>query len=169
MTRGTDTSLLAELRSSDPQPVTLIAIETGSSPAWIRYTDHETAITFPTAGGDSYSARPIEVSEVRIDGQDRQAITVVLADVDLELDTWLLTIDFRYRKLVRYLVERDSLDSGAKAVKDIYRIVHHERSDRTITFQGEPLAAILARVVLPARVMMREDFPGIPSEGGIRA
>ena len=168
MTRGTNAALLSELRSVDPKWITLIAIETGDvGPPWLRYTDDEADVVFPDAG-DTYEARPIEVSDVSIDGEDREGITVRLADVDFEIDTWLLTTDFRYKKVWRYLVERDSLDSSAKAIKDLFRIVNRDRGDRFVQFTAEPLAAIFARIELPQRVMTREDFPGIPSEGAVR-
>jgi hypothetical protein len=166
VTRGTDSGLLTELRSVDPKPVTLIALETGNvTTPWLRWTDHEQDVVFPSSGGDTYSARPLQVSDVTVDAEDRAGVTVEVADVDADLDTWLLTTDFRYRKLWRYLVERDSLSSTTKAVKDLFRVVARARKDRTVQLACEPLGAILSRVYLPQRVMSREDFPGIPAEG----
>ncbi len=167
--RAVNAAMLTELRSIDPKPVILFEIATGDSmEPWIRITNFDRDITFPSSGGNLYTARPFECTEVEISGTTTQGIEVTLPDVDLAIDTWLQSTDFRFAKVNRYLVERDSLDSAAKAIMDTFRMTSRTRGHFVATFRAEPLAAILSRIQVPKRTLSREDYPAIPSEGLIR-
>lgn len=169
MTRGINSSFKTQLQSADPKPIILLKIATGdSTEPYIYISSDEADTVFPSTSGATYTARPFVCSEVKIDGSEQPAIEVTLADVDLAVDTWLDTTDFRFAKVTRYLVERDSLDSSAKSISDTFRVISRTRSDRVATFRAEPLSAILARLELPRTSLTREDFPAIPDRGVVR-
>lgn len=168
MTRGLNADFQAQLRSADPKPVVLLRIATGLTSAgdeYIRIANHESDVAFPATSGATFTARPFDCSEVRIDSAENVAIEVTIPDVDFAVDTWLQSTDFRFAKITRYLVERDSLDSSAKALTDAFRVVTISRTDRVVKFRAEPLAAIFSRIRLPRRSLTREDFPAIPDRG----
>lgn len=168
MTRGLNADFQTQLRSADPKPVVLLQLATGLTAAgsqYIRICDFDRDLAFPAAGGVTFAARPFTVSEIRIDGSERPAIEVTLPDADFAIDTFLLSTDFRFALVNRYLVERDSVDSAAKAIMDTFRVTSRSRADRVVTFRAEPLGSILSRIMLPRRVLTREDFPSIPDRG----
>jgi hypothetical protein len=145
----------------------LLEIATGltGASAYIRICNYDSNVVFPTTGGSTYTARPFECSEVEVDGSEQKAIEITLPDVDFAVDTYLLSTDFRFALVNRYLVERDSLDSSAKAILDTFRVTSRSRTDRAVKFRAEPLQAILARINLPRQVLTREEFPTLPDRG----
>lgn len=170
MTRGIDSSFQTELRSADPKPVILLKIATGLTSAgndYIRITDFETSLKFPSTTGSTFTARPFAVSDISIGGTEQSAIEITLPDVDFEFDTWFASTDFRLQTVTRYLVERDSLDAATKALTDSFRILSRSRTDRVVTFTAEPILGILSRLTIPRRSLSREDYPGISDRGVI--
>ena len=152
----------AAMRETSPQPTVLIAIETGDATTpWIRLTSNETATTYDS---NTFTPRPFEFGAFEVAGGGERSLQLKLADVDGYFSTWLATTDFRWKTVKRYLIDRGVAD---KAQLDTFRIVNRTRGDREFIFTVEPRMAILARVRLPAEVLTREEFPGIPDEGVI--
>lgn len=162
MTRGFHANFVAALTAVNPQIVVLIEIATGTTPASIRYTSTEGDYSF---SGATWSARPWTMSELNIEGQETPSVKIQIADVDSELDTWLLTTDFRNQRIRRYIVDRRET---AHYTSDTLRVVNHEQDGYQFTFTAEPLLGILSRINVPARVMTRDNFPGMPTEGIVR-
>lgn len=166
MTRGLPAAMVTELQSDDPKPTTLIKISTGDSGTpWIYLTDKIGGITFDSK---AYVSRPFEIAESKIAAGEFPAIEISIADVDRYFDTWLLTTEFRFKKVIRKVIERDEMGASDQAISDTYRISHKWQEAHRIVFIVEPLQAILSRVRVPARTMTRDDFPGMPTEGMVR-
>jgi hypothetical protein len=168
LTRSLNSAFQTQLRSADPKPVVLLRIATGLTAAasqYIRIANFESDVVFPSTAGSTFTARPFEISEVSTDWSEPAEIEIRIADADLAFDVWLDSTDFRLQTITRYLVERDSLDSSAKAITDTFRILSHTRADREITFTAEPMLGILSRLNLPRRILTREEAPNIPDRG----
>lgn len=168
MSRGTHADFLSEFRQVGPEPVLMLEIPTGTTPTHIRLTSNEVDHVWPTGGSDTFEARPFEMGPITLDGAELGAIEVRIADVDHVFNDWLASIDFRFKRMTRFLVDRSEMSSATKAMKDVLRISHHTREAYGIVLHAEPLQAILQRVTLPTKVMTREDFPGMLTEGVIR-
>jgi hypothetical protein len=168
MTRALNADFQTQLRSVDPKPIVLLEIATGLTAAGsthIRMTSDDHATVFPTTGGSTFAARPFQCSEAQVDADESGGIEVTIPDVDFAVDTYLLSTDFRFSLVNRYIVERDSLDSSAKAIMDTFRVTSRSRQDRVVTFRAEPLCAVFSRVTLPRRKLSREEFPALPDYG----
>lgn len=167
--RSINADLLTELRGAHPLPVILLEIATGDGTTpYIRICNFDRDIDFPSSGGNTFTARPFECDEVQISGTELEGIDVTLADADLEFDTWLQTTNFKWRKMNRYLVDRDALDGSTKAVMDSFRFVSRRRGHHVTIMHFEPLAAILQRIEVPKRTLSREEYPAIPDEGVVQ-
>ncbi len=165
MTRGLPSTFTDETQSDDPKPVILLAIETKDvGTPWIRICNFDEDVVF---AGDTYTARPFDVSAVTIDGSDRPAIEIVLPDADFAFDTWLDTTEFQHHKIWLYRVERDALGSSTYTQKDLFRIRFRDRGHMVTRFHAAPLGSILGEIMLPRRVMLREDYPGMVVDRGL--
>lgn len=165
--RATPATFGDEIVSVDPQPIVLLDITTGTSPANIRITTNESDMEWPTGSGNTFSSRPFTISEHRIDPEEFPSVTVELGDVDDSFDTWLNTTTFRNQSITRYILDRDQLTQTTFAITDKWRISHRIQTPEKFSFVAEPLQAILARVTLPQRTLTREDFPGIRPDGTV--
>jgi len=156
------------MRSIDPQPVELIEIATGvTSDPLIRLTSDEADYVWPT-GGNTFTARPFEMDPSSLDPGSFEAVQFRAANADGYWDTWFLSTTFRFQKIRRFIIERDSTATSAHAICDAYRILHHEEVDREVVFTARPLMGVLSEINLPRGVMTRDDFPSIPRQGVIQ-
>ena len=161
MTRPWSATLKSELQGATPLPLVLIDIGTGSSPATVYITNSAESLS---VAGTTYSARPVSVSAHTISGSEYPGIDVSLGDGDGYWDTWLLTTTFRKQRLRVLLMDRDQTGSLTHARVDTFRIVQYSRGDREVTLRAEPLTTILSEIMIPRRVLSRNEFPGLPTE-----
>jgi len=154
------------LQGVTPRPTTLLAIVTGLSAPddVIRVTSDDRDRVWPATGGATYTSRPFETDGFLVSTDDRRALTVRFADVDGYFATWLNSTDFRHKKITRFVIDRSEDDDVEQAQVDAFRIVSRHRGDRQIEFSCEPWTAILTRARLPARILTRAEFPGLPNE-----
>lgn len=164
--RGAHADLLTQLRGEQPKPVILLEIATGDvGTPYIRICNLDRDITFPSSGGNIFTARPFDIEAVTISGTEFEGVDVTMPDVDLEFDTWFQSTDFKWQKMSRYMVDRDSLDGATKAYRDTFRFVSRRRGHLVTIMHFEPLGAILQRIEVPKRTLSREEYPAIPDEG----
>jgi len=167
MTRGFHSSLAASLSATEIDLILFLDVATGTSPATLRFTTNATDMTYPVPGGSTYFSRPFDMGDIQIEGGETPSVQIILADVDSYMDTWLLTSDFRYQKVVRRIAVREHT-TLVSSTTDTLRITNHDREGHNFVFTAEPLLGILGRINLPARIMTRADFPGMPREGVVR-
>jgi hypothetical protein len=167
VTRDINADLQAQFRSVDPKPTHLVEIQTDSG--WLRYTDSETDVIFPTTGGSTFTARPMQFNDLTTSGSDFPSFEVIFGDTDSVLDAAVVANDFRWKKLRLILVERDSLDSSAKAIKHTFRIAKADpAAPYLIRFTADPLQGIFGKHQIPIQDYTREEFPGLVVEGMAR-
>ena len=167
MTRTMNGDFQTQLRSVDPKPVHLIEIQTDSG--WLRYTDSETDIAFPSTGGNTFTARPMQFNDLTTSGTEFPAFEVIFGDTDSTLATALEANDFRWKKFKVVLVERDSLDNAAKTIKHTLRVTHAGyAAPYAVRFVAEPLQGLFAKHNIPIGELTREEFKGLMTEGAVR-
>jgi hypothetical protein len=157
-------TLKTALQGVAPRPSVLIEIATGLTSAgdeYIRITSDPVDRSF---SGSTYTARPFEHGGFKVEQRAAGNMTITASDTDAYWGTWLLSTDFRWQKVNRYLIDRSE---GVTAYQDTFRVRNIERTDRSIRFMCEPLSAILRRVQVPQQRLTREEFPGIPAEGEV--
>lgn len=170
MSRSLPSAFTGSMGDLDPQPRVLVEIATGltGANAFIRITNADADVSWPTSGGATYTSRPMQISDARIDGGDHEGITFRLADADDYFATWLLSTNFRHQKVRRWLVSLGSTATSAHAILDVYRVESRERTPHEVVFSAKPAQGILSQLKLPRRTMTRSDFPGLPREGLVR-
>ena len=167
MTRDFHSTFEAASRGVNPKPTALITIETGDvGTPYIRLTSTEVDFVFPDAG-DTYTARPFEFGEFTVASGEEKSVQLRLADVDGYWDTWLATTTFRWKTIELRRIDRDVTSSALRIQIDRFRFVSRQRVDREFVMTVEPRLAILSRIRVPAQILTREEFPGIPDAGEI--
>lgn len=167
MTRDFNSTFQDANRGVNPKPTVLITIETGDvGTPYIRLTSTEVDFVFPDAG-DTYTARPFQFGEFTVASGEEKSVQLRLADVDGFWDTWLATTNFRWKTIEVRRIDRDVTTSGLRKQLDSFRFVSRQRVDREFIMNVEPRLAILSRIRVPAQILTREEFPGIPDSGEI--
>lgn len=169
--RKFDDDFLDALRQVNPEPIILFEITTGLTSTGndiIRVALYEKDVVWPSVSGNTFTARAGESDDFKMQYGENGEFNLTLGDGDGYFETWLLSTDFRYQKVTRYLIEVTENDDSDKAMVDSWRIDHIEQQPHQVTFVCEPLVAVLARIKVPKRVLTREDYPGMVNEGVVR-
>jgi hypothetical protein len=151
------------MRSADVKPLVCLIVRTGTGSS-ILVTNNDVDIKFPTTTGSTYTARPMTTGEIKVSGTDTSPFDVTFGDGAGFWDTWLVSTDFRFQRVTRLLVERDSLGAADRAHVDTFRVRSVDRADKEVTFHTEPLRGILQTFRVPKIAMTRENYPGIPDD-----
>jgi len=166
MTRSLPSAFTTPAQSTSPEPIRLLELETGDATTpWIRLCSGADNVTFPSSGGNVYTARPFKVGKIEHAAGKSPDVEITFPDGDYSFDTWLQTTDFRRKRVIVLDVERSALGSSSNAKRDQFWIDNRTRSQRGVVFRALSLAAIMRIVRIPKRTFTRELFPGIPREG----
>lgn len=162
----TGTDIRDAFRAISPRPTVLVEFTTGL-PApndYIRLTSDPYDRSW---SGATFTARPFQTDGFDVKPGTETEVNITVSDTDDYWRTWLLSTDFRWQTVSRYLIDRSETADTSQVIKDTWRVRTIARVDRELTFTCEPVMAILSRVMAPQERLTREEFPGIPADGDL--
>ena len=174
MTRSWDTDFRDAMRETETGPIYLVEIETKDvGEPWLYLTNHDVDVDFPASGGHTYQVWPFALAEQTVAVDEDSAPQIRIADVydsvasSWIIDTWLDSTDFRFHTVRIFEVQRDELDSAAKARVDAYKIVNIVRDGRVVMVELTTFQGMLSRMKMPSGILLRSEFPGIVRAQGV--
>lgn len=168
MSRTLPAPLASALRAEAVNPVWLAHIETGGSPADLRFAGYDGDVTF---GGATWSARPVEVPEFSIENHN-EAPTVELriGDADGYFQTLLAAgIDLRGRKVRLYRTDLSVTGSSSAltdSLADTFFVEGLARAHGWILLRLRSLLTVLD-IEVPLTTVTVSEFPGLREEAGL--
>ena len=175
MTRSWDTDFRDAMRETETAPIYLLEIETkdGAEP-WLYLTNQDVDVVFPSGGGgNTYQVWPFLLDQQTVAVDEDSAPQIKIADVydsvaeSWIIDTWLESTDFRFHTLKVFEIQREELDSAAKARVDAYKIINVIRDGRVLIVQLTTFQGMLSRMKMPSGLLLRSEFPGIIRAQGV--
>lgn len=166
--RSVPAGLLTALREEGPEPLWLVHVETGGSPADLRFAGYDGDVTF---GGSTWSRRPIEVPEYSIENHtEAPTIELRVANADGYFDTLIAAgITFGGRRVKVYRTDLSLVGSSSAltdAMTDTFYVESFVRSQGWVILRLRNIVKVLD-TELPLRVVDRNTFPGIPDSTGL--
>lgn len=166
--RATPSVVTDDLEGRKPLPVWAVEIDTGASPAVLRFTSREHAVTF---GADAFSARPIEVGTITIESMGAGAFDLKVSDADAYFNSILTVgVELRGREARLYLTVEAATGAGSDKADSILSTMIVQRLSRAqgvVTISLKPRAALFD-VDVPRGIVSRETYPGIiPAGAGV--
>ena len=168
MPRSTPAALLTAFRSASFDPVYLMQLVTGGTPATVYYTNYDAEVEF---GGLTWIGRPFNRAEVSHQGSDQSGtLSILLSDHDGNWKTLLdAGADFIGQEVTFFLTDATLLGSGSAltdAFREDYKVEHWERVEHGIRLDLKSFLSILDLEV-PRRTITRRHFPGIPDVNAV--
>lgn len=168
MSRGTPSAVTTPLRAEAPQPIWLVDITTGGSPANLRFASYDGDVVL---GGVTFSARPFQPPEVATTKQSEAGtVELRIADADGYFQTLLAAgMTFGGRRVKLYRTDLAAAVSGSAitdAMRDDYFIEGVARAEGAIIFRLRGVLGIFDLEV-PLRTVTRADYPGMPPSGNV--
>lgn len=165
MTRGTASGYLTQSQGAAPKPVWFLRVATGlSAPDDLkRVTSFHRDITWPAAGSDSYTSRPISVPEVEVGAEEGSTELEELRLGDADAYWNGLGADFVGKRVSVLRGDMDLLASTANSLWNDFFVDQSEwdHSTRELVLHLVPFRGKLRRLV-PPDLVTRDKFPGVP-------
>jgi hypothetical protein len=161
-------ALTNALREEGPEPLWLVHLETGGSPADLRYAAYDGDVVF---GGSTWSARPVEVPDFALENHsEAPTIELRIANADGYFDTLIAAgITFGNRKVRIYRTDVSLVGASSAltdALTETYFVEGFTRVHGWVVFRLRSILAAL-EIEIPLRVVDRNTFPGIPDSTGL--
>lgn len=167
--RSLPAALTNALREEAIEPLWLVHIETGGSPADLRFAAYDGDVVF---GGSTWSARPMDLPEFALENHtEAPTLELRLANADGYIDTLIAAgITFGGRKVRIYRTDL-SLVGAASALTDAltetYYVEGFARAHGWAVLRLRSILTVLD-IEVPLRIVDRNLFPGIPDSTGLR-
>lgn len=163
MGRSTPSAVTTPFRAESPEPVWLLHVVTGGTPANVYVTSYDGAVAF---AGLTFTPRPLEVEEVALEDQsEAPTLSIRLGDADAYWQTLLAAgCDFVGRRVTLYRTDASAVGTGSAATDSIYEVflVHSwKRVEGGIQLVLRSLLAVFDQQV-PISSVTRREFPGMP-------
>lgn len=163
MSRGTPSAVTTPYRSEGPDPLLLVHIETGGTPADLRYTSWEAAVEM---GGVTWSPRPLELDDTRLEAHTEAGSTDLrIGDGDGYFQTLVAAgVDLTNQRVRLYRTSGAALGSGqplTDAIRDDWYVESWDRVHGVVVLHLRPLLSIFD-IDVPRTTVTRAEFPGIP-------
>lgn len=166
--RSVPAGLLSALREEGPEPIWLVHVETGGSPADLRLAAYDADVSF---GGSTWVSRAIEIPEYAIENHT-EAPTVELraANADGYFDDLIAAgITFGGRRVKIYRTDVSLVGSASAltdALTETFYVESIVRSQGWVVFRLRNIVKVLDTEI-PLRIVDRNLFPGIPDSTGL--
>jgi hypothetical protein len=163
VSRGTPSSVTTPYRSEAPEPLWLLHLETGGTPADVRYANFDGEISW---GGQTWSHRGIQVDDIHQEGIETvEPLSIRLADGD---SNWKTLLDggaqFEGTRVRLYRTDRDVVAAGGaitEAVREDFFVESVVRIHGAVELRCRPMLAVFS-IEVPLQTVTRTEFPGIP-------
>ena len=168
MSRGTPSAVTTPLRAEGPQPVWLVDIETGGSPANLRFASYDGDVLL---GGYTFSARAFQPPDIATTKQsEAPTVELRIADADGYFQTLIAAgITFGGRRVRVYRTDLSASGSAAAitdAMRDDFFVEGMTRAEGAAIFRLRGVLGIFDLEV-PQRTVTRSDYPGMPPSGNV--
>lgn len=161
-------ALTNALREEAVEPLLLAHIETGGSPADLRYGAYDGDVVF---GGSIWSARPMEVPEFALENHtEAPTLELRVANADGYFDTLIAAgITFGGRKVRLYRTDVSLVGSSSAltdALTETFYVEGFSRAHGWVVFRLRSILTVLD-IEVPLRLIDKNLFPGIPDSTGL--
>lgn len=163
MSRGTPSAVTTPFRSETPEPIWLLHLETGGTPADVYYANYDGQLTW---GGITWSPRSVHVDEILQEGVDTvDSLAIQIADGDSNWKTLLAAgCAFEGKRVRLRRTDADAIAAGepiTAAAREDFFVESWTRVHGAVELRVRPVMGIFDRE-LPLQTVTRTEFPGVP-------